>query len=318
MTANRSTGNDNSMTRPTLLVLAAGLGSRYGGFKQIDPVGPNGEILLDYAVYDAWRAGFGRVVFVINAELESSFREHFGPRVSTKIDVAFAHQRLDDLPAGFDLAPERRKPWGTGHAIRAARHVIAEPFAAINADDFYGRSSYQALADFLGHAGQGSPLPFAMVAFRLANTLSKHGSVARGVCTVGSASLLANVVERTRIEACPDGGARFLDDAGAWQPLDDDVPVSMNIWGFTPGIFPALETEFAEFLRAKAQDPKAEFFIPSVVDALIKRGVCRTTVLHSDEHWFGMTYREDRAEVSGRIAELTAAGIYPAPLWSTL
>jgi len=304
------------MTKPTVLILAAGIGSRYGGFKQIDPVGPNGEIVLDYAVYDAWRAGFGKVVFVIQADLEQAFRDHFDADLTAKLETAYVHQELSDLPPGFDLPAGRSKPWGTGHAIWTARNVIAEPFAVINADDFYGRDSYASLSRFLVEEAAAAPVPtYCMVAFRLANTLSEHGSVSRGICSVDAAGLLTDVVERTKIEAAPGGGARFKGADGAWQSLSGEEPASMNMWGFSPALFAALESEFAEFLRQRGTEPKSEFFIPTVVDNLIKQGRCRAAVLHTDEKWFGMTYREDRDMVVESIRALIDAGAYPESLW---
>ena len=306
------------MDKPTLLILAAGIGSRYGGFKQVDPVGPDGEIVLDYSAFDAWRAGFGQVVFVIQADLEQALREHFDSRLQGRLRVTYVPQKLNDLPNGFTLPTERRKPWGTGHAIWTARNAIDGAFAVINADDFYGPRSYRTMAEFLCSAEATAPTTptFCMVAFRLSNTLSAHGSVSRGICTVDRDGYLSNVVERTKIEPSPDGGARFVDAQGSWQPLLGNEPASMNMWGFTPEIFPALEREFVQFLESRATDPKAELFIPTVVDDLIKADACRTAVLHTDEKWFGMTYREDREKVTESIADLITAGTYPCPLWS--
>lgn len=301
------------MISPTLLVLAAGMGSRYGGIKQMDAVGPCGEFVLDYSVYDAWRAGFDAVVFVIRPELEEPLREHFGNRLDGRLRVRFAVQRLDDLPARVAVPGDRVKPWGTGHAIRAARGAVDGPFAVINADDYYGAGAYRSLAGFLA---QVSPKEhhYGMVAYRLGNTLSPHGSVARGICRLAADGTLAEVIERTCIERTANG-ARYRRDDGAWVALTGDEPASLNLWGFTPAIFGDLETLFAEFLASHAGDPKAEFYIPTAVDTLIRRGACRTAVLNTDEHWFGMTYREDRAVVAERIAERIAAGAYPHDLW---
>lgn len=308
------------MTKPTLLILAAGVGSRYGGFKQIDPVGPHGEIMLDYTVYDAWRTGFGKIVFVIREELDSAFREHFDARAGNRISLEYVHQKLGDLPAGCSAHPGREKPWGTGHAIWAARCAICEPFGVVNADDFYGRASYRALSTFLAEQQQeaaGGRPRFCMVAFVLRNTLSEHGGVSRGICSVAEDGYLTEVVERTRIEPAAGGGARYLRDDGQWCPLGGDEPASMNMWGFSPALFPALEALFVEFLRQADTVPKTEFYIPTVVDALIRQGACRAKVLHTDEKWFGMTYRDDREAVLRSLAELTASGVYPERLWDT-
>ncbi len=305
------------MGRPTLLILAAGMGSRYGGFKQVDPVGPNGQIVLDYSLYDAWRAGFGAAVFIVQESLEEEFRRHFAKAEAAGLDIRYVHQRLADLPEGHTMPEGRQKPWGTGHAIWAARDAIGEPFAVINADDFYGRQSYQILSDFLtpGPAPAGTVPHYCMVAFTLRNTLSEHGSVSRGICSVSPDRLLTAVVECTKIEAAADGGARSADASGQWQQFDGDELASMNMWGFTPGLFADLEVRFVEFLTERQTDLRAEFFIPSVVDDLIKNGGCRTTVLHTPEKWFGMTYREDREIVTARIAKLTQEGVYPEALW---
>ncbi|HQL09651.1 MAG TPA: nucleotidyltransferase [Lentisphaeria bacterium] len=301
------------MDAPTLLVLAAGLGSRYGGIKQMDPVGPDGEFVLDYSLYDAWRAGFRQVCLVIREELREPLREHFAAKLAGKMSLGFVVQRLDDLPAGFSCPAGRQKPWGTGHAIWSARNAISGPFAAINADDFYGAESYQVLADFM-RSPQCTATTYAMVAYKLANTLSEHGSVSRGVCSKDARGELQTVVERTQIEKTA-GGARYLDNAGQWQALTGQEPVSLNFWGFMPGLFAHLETLFREFLQARGQEAKSEFYIPTVVDTLIKRGECRAVVLESSERWFGMTYAEDRAVVVEQIRALTAAGRYPASLW---
>jgi len=306
------------MTKPTLLILAAGIGSRYGGFKQIDPLGPGGEISLDYALFDAWRAGFGRAVFVIRPELEAPIREHFGDRLRGRLETAFVFQAMDDLPAGFAPPAERKKPWGTGHAIRAARAVVREPFAAINADDFYGPAAYRVMAEFfrtMPAPRAGGAEPFAMVGFPVRNTLSPHGAVSRGICEVDAAGCLREVVERVKIEGDGGTGARYQDAAGGWQALPGSAVASMNFWGFTPALFPHLDALFDDFLAAHGQELKAEFFIPAVVDTLIKRGAATCQVLPTDDRWFGMTYPEDRPEVQRNIRALIAAGTYPERLW---
>ncbi len=302
------------MNSPTLLVLAAGMGSRYGGIKQMDPVGPEGEFVLDYSVYDAWRAGFANVVLVIRPELESPLREHFGDRLAGRLAVRYVHQRLSDLPPGFTVPSGREKPWGTGHAVWSARNAVRTPFGVINADDFYGRGAYGALARFL-RTPQPGGMTYCMVGYRLANTLSDHGSVSRGICTSDEDGMLVEVVERTAIEKTTHG-AKCRDETGNWVRLTGDEPASLNLWGFTPGLFPVLEELFAEFLRTRAGEPKAEFYIPTVVDTMIKRGLCRTALLNTDEHWFGMTYKEDRQRVVDNIARLIRDGLYPGRLWN--
>ncbi len=300
------------MAKATLLVLAAGLGSRYGGIKQMDPVGANGEFVLDYSMFDAVRAGFDKVVLVIRDELEEPLKEHF-KALDGKLEIAYVKQHLDDLPTGFTVPAERKKPWGTGHAIWTARNVIDTPFAAINADDFYGAKTYKALADFL-LSPECDANTYAMVAFQLNNTLSENGTVSRGICAADANGYLTSVVERTSIEGT-ENGARFKDDDGSWKPLTGFEPASMNFWGFAPSLFPRLEKLFVEFLQAKGQELKSEYYIPSVVDTLIKRGEVRAKMLQTPERWFGMTYAEDRAQVVAKVKELTAAGLYPEKLW---
>jgi hypothetical protein len=301
------------MSSPTLLVLAAGLGSRYGGIKQMDPVGPCGEFVLDYSIYDAWRAGFSEVVLVIRAELEEPLRQHFGTRLDGRVRVSYTCQRLDDLPPGFALPHGRQKPWGTGHAVWSARSAVRTSFGMINADDFYGAAAYRALAEFL-RGPRHDERTYAMVAYRLANTLSPYGSVARGICSRDAEGFLLEVNERTQIERA-ESGARYRREDGTWGQLRGDEPASLNLWGFHPSLFPALTALFAEFLHERGDQPTAEFYIPTAVDSLVKRGRCRTVVLDTDELWFGMTYKEDRALVMGRIADLIRTGDYPRDLW---
>lgn len=296
---------------PSLLILAAGLGSRYGGFKQIDPIGPAGEIILDYSIFDALRAGFSKVVIVTTPTLEPLLREHFAATLGPDANIVYTHQRLDDLPAGFALPPDRTKPWGTGHAIRAARSLIAEPFGVINADDFYGPSSYKVLAEFLSQEGPD----FSMVGFRLSKTLSEHGTVSRGICKADTEEFLVEIVEHTKVE--PFGsGARSMDSAGRWQPISTDSLASMNMWGFTPSLFEALESQFTDFLAKYGAEPKSEFFIPTVVDTLIQEKKVRCKMLRSEEQWFGMTYQEDRAAAAATIKKMVEEGRYPKSLRS--
>ena len=295
------------MPSPALLVLAAGMGSRYGGLKQLDAVGPNGETLLDYSVQDAIRAGFSRIVFLIRRDIENEFREKVGARYAGKIGVGYAFQELADLPAGFRPPAGRTKPWGTAHAVWCAREVMKEPFAAINADDFYGAETFSAAADFLGAADQSArPAQFAMVAFRLGRTLSEHGTVARGICTIGEGGRLDGIEELTDIARQPGGLIASGD-----RILGENTAVSMNFWAFTKQVFPLLENELRRFLEAEGGSEKAECYLPSAVAAMVAAGVAQVTVLETMSDWFGVTYREDRARVVQSIAALVAAGNYP-------
>lgn len=288
---------------PTLLVLAAGMGSRYGGLKQIDPVGPSGETVLDYAVFDAIRAGFGKVVFVIREEFLEAFRQTVTSKYSGRIPVEFVFQSLDQLPDGFTTPAGRQKPWGTGHAVWCARNAVKEPFAVINADDFYGKSSFSQLARFLGGAGEGH---FAIVGFRLANTLSENGTVSRGVCQARG-GMLESIVEVTAISGA---------DVGAGRRFSGEEIVSMNCWGFTPSLFGGLDALLRAFLAEKLADPKAEFYLPGAVSEMIRGAKAKVEVLASEDSWFGVTYREDREHVTKAIGDLVAKGAYPASLFS--
>ncbi len=297
--------------KPTLLVLAAGMGSRYGGLKQVDPVGPHGETIIDYSIYDAMRAGFGKLVFIIRHEIEEQFKQIVGSRFENRIEVAYAFQELDKLPTGFAVPAGRSKPWGTTHAIWMASDIIREPFAAINGDDFYGRESYQLLAEHL----RGGSRDQAMVGFILRNTLSDFGSVARGICDVDHANYLRSVIEMTQI--VKDGsGARNTDADGKNTPLSGEEAVSMNMWGFTPDIFDALREQFTAFLSQNGQDMKAECYIPSTVAQLVRAGTSRVKVLRTPSSWFGVTYKEDKPTVVQSIRALIAQGDYPENLWS--
>ncbi len=298
----------------TLVVLAAGIGSRYGGLKQIDPVGSDGELIIDYSLFDAVRAGFDRFVFVVRPDIASDFREVIGGRIEQRFACAYVQQQLHTaLPAGCRLPPDRVKPLGTAHAVLACADAVKEPFAVINADDFYGADAYRQLAGFL-RAQRLDGNDYAMVAYRLGKTLSEHGTVARGICAVSEDGWLQNIVEQTAIEATA-GGARARDDDGAWRPLDRNGLVSMNCWGFTPSLFRHLADRFPAFLESLAQRPKAEFFLPSVVDELLQRDECRVRVLRSEAQWFGVTYPADKAIVQQRVLSLVSEGLYPAPLW---
>ncbi|MCY3775984.1 MAG: NTP transferase domain-containing protein [Candidatus Aminicenantes bacterium] len=297
----------------TLLVLAAGMGSRYGGLKQIDPVGPGGETLLDYSVYDAVRAGFDRVVFIVRGDMESDFRDAAGRRIERRVAVEYCRQELEMVPGWFSIPPERRKPWGTGHAVLAARNAIDGNFAAVNADDFYGAGSYRKLAGHLQQAADCRRGDYGMVGFRLRETLSDHGTVARGVCR-SRQGLLEEVVELTRIARTSDG-AVYFDSEGQAHNLSGDELVSMNMWGFTPSIFDHLERAFARFLRERGGEDGAEFMIPTLVNDLVAAGQARVRVLRSSDAWFGVTYREDRDRVTSQIRELVSGGAYPERLW---
>tara|TARA_R100000027_G_scaffold5591_1_gene4602 strand:- start:26427 stop:27311 length:885 start_codon:yes stop_codon:yes gene_type:complete len=288
--------------KPTLLVLAAGMGSRYGGLKQIDPMGPNGETMLDYAVSDASKAGFGKVVFVIRREIEDAFREVVGKRVSNGIAVDYAFQDLADLPPSFAVPEEREKPWGTAHAVRAAREAVNEPFAVINADDYYGKEAFHSIGQWLSDQAIDQPA-VAMVGYRLENTLSRHGSVNRGMCVVEN-HLLRRIEEVEDIRRENDTIVRGSPPAGGRHDYSPATPVSMNFWGFTPAVFPLLEQAFDNFLRARINEPKSEWYLPAVVDDWISSGLIQCPVLETNSHWLGVTYPEDRAIVTQSLKDL--------------
>lgn len=296
------------------------MSSRYGGqSKQTDGMGPRGETLLDYSVFDALRAGFGRVVFIIRRETEDVFRERVVRRLERRLPVSLVFQDGGDLPPGFTAPAERSKPWGTGHAVRAARHEMREPFCVINADDFYGRAAFEVLGKFLRAAAaapeNGGPARFAMAGFRLKDTLSEHGKVSRGVCAVNASGELRGVEELTDIYRT-ESGAENRPAEGPPRSLTGGEIVSMNVWGFTPAVFPLLERDFAEFLRSGGlENPKAEFYIPAAVDAAIQKGDAVCEVLPVESRWFGVTYQEDRPRVREALRLLAESGAYPSPLW---
>ncbi len=303
------------MSEPTLLILAAGMGSRYGGLKQLDRVGPSGETIIDYSVFDARRAGFGKIVFVIRRDIEQAFREHIGHRVAEDIAIDYAYQELDDLPDGFTPPSERVKPWGTGHAVLAARDVIDEPFAVITADDFYGAEAHAAAAAYLRGAEDTDRADYCMAGYRLANTLSEFGGVSRGICRCDDDGRLDHVVETLGIEQRE--GRIHADDPhsdGHRISLTGDEIVSMTLWGFTPSIFGYLDSMFTEFLEARGGEAKSEFYLPFVVNKLIRTEQARVKVLDCNATWFGVTFRQDKPFVQQRIAELVEAGDYPSPL----
>ena len=300
--------------KPTLFVLAAGMGSRYGGLKQLDGLGPNGETIMDYSIYDAIRAGFGKVVFVIRRVFEADFREKIVSKYADRIPVELVFQELDNLPAGFKVPEGREKPWGTNHAVLMGKDVIHEPFAVINADDYYGRESFQVLADYLKSI-EGTEGKYAMVGYRVSNTLSESGSVARGVCETNEQGFLTKVTERTKILREEDGVIRFIEEDGK-TALDENTSVSMNMWAFTPDYFRYSEQCFVEFLKEHGNELKSESYIPSLVDELIHSGKATCRVLDTPSRWFGVTYATDRPQVVEKFAQLVKDGVYPSPLFA--
>ncbi|MBL9116438.1 MAG: nucleotidyltransferase [Verrucomicrobiaceae bacterium] len=303
--------------KPTLLILAAGMGSRYGGLKQIDPMGPAGETVMDFSVFDAIRAGFGKVVFVIRRDFEQQFKEQVGSKFEGRIPVEYAFQALDDLPSGFTVPEGRTKPWGTAHAMLAAESLIKEPCVMINADDFYGQDAYAVIAAYLNtvQSSSSDKAQYCMVGFKLSNTLSDHGSVARGVCKVSPDGLLSSVTEMTKIFKT-SSGAENREDENAPVALTGNESVSMNFWGFTPDFFGHLRAAFLEFLQARGQELKSECYVPFVVDSLIQEGKAEVRVLPTSSKWFGVTYPEDKQVVVDSIKALTDNGDYPSPLWA--
>ena len=297
----------------TLVVLAAGMGSRYGGLKQLDPMGPNGETIMDYSVYDAVRAGFNRVVFVIRKDFEAEFRERIGRKYESLLTVDYAFQQLDDLPAGFSVPDGREKPWGTGHALLAARNILKTPFAVINADDFYGADSYRQLAGYLADPPASDLVRGVIATFILAKTWSEHGSVARGICSVDDQGLLRKVTEFTKIVKTENGAADHSDPENQ-ADFTGEEPVSMNSWGFMPEFLEKLEELFVEFLKVKGTELKSEFYLPGAVDQLISLNQAVITARCSRDSWFGVTYREDRPLVQENLKKLVDSGEYPTPL----
>ena len=299
--------------KPTLLILAAGIGSRYGGLKQLDKVGPNGETIIDYSIYDAIQAGFGKVVFVIRENIEADFRAFFDEKLKGKIEVEYVFQETNKIPKGLHFNPERQKPWGTGHAVLMAKDVIHENFAVINADDFYGREAYQTLTAYFNSENRADS-DYCMVAYELKNTLSENGYVSRGQCKSDKNSFLFDVIERTHIEQ-KDSAIVFQDENKKLIELEKDTLVSMNFWGFTPSYFDFLEEKFSRFILSNTTNLKAEFYIPSVVNDLIEEKRAKVKVLHSKASWFGVTYKEDKAGVMHNIQALVSTGKYPEKLW---
>ena len=297
----------------SLVILAAGIGRRYGGLKQMDSVGPSDELIMDYSIFDAIRAGFKRVVFVISRDIEDPFKSTIGARVEKHISTAYVFQELSDLPAGYSVPTVRKKPWGTAHAVLACACAVDGPLAVINADDFYGRESYSILSDFLERTSNDDTR-YCMVGFVLRNTLSEHGSVARGICEVGTDRCLRSVVERTDIERTGTE-IHCVGSDNRKQFLTGDEPVSLNMWGFKPSVFEYLRDEFKSFLDSSTNEPGAEFFVPTVVNKLIAEEKVSVELLRTRDSWFGSTYREDKAGVVARIRDLVESGTYPRSLW---
>lgn len=300
--------------KPALLILAAGIGSRYGGMKQIDQVGPSGEAIIDYSLYDALQAGFGKIVFVIRKEIETDIREFLKNKLTGKIDVEFVYQELDMIPEGFVCPADRIKPWGTAHAVWVAAKAIKEPFVAINADDFYGRGSYIKMAEYLISSSHAKSTNFCMIGYQIQHTLSEHGSVSRGICEADDKSCLKAVVERTEIFR-KNGGIVFRDENSHEVPISPDTLVSMNIWGFTPAIFTYIENQLSEFIKQNISNIKAELYIPKIVNDIIKNGKGNVKILPASDKWFGVTYKEDKPLAVQNIYKLIEQGIYPDNLW---
>lgn len=297
----------------SLVVLAAGMGSRYGGLKQMDSFGPNGETIIDYSLYDAYRAGFDHVVFIIRDFFAPKFKEAFAPKMEGRMKVDYVYQELKNIPVPFDIPEGRERPWGTGHAVWVAHPYVDGPFAVINADDYYGPEAYSTLYEFL--KAETEKEEYGVVGYRLDNTLSEHGTVNRGVCKTDDQGYLEQVIECKQIGRNADGTISFPSDDGTPLFLAKDTPVSMNMWAFFPSYFNYFNDQFKEFLQKEGQDLKSEFYIPTLVDTLIRTGERKTKVLHSDSEWFGVTYQEDKEFVSKRLKDLLEDGVYPYNLW---
>ena len=299
--------------KPTLLILAAGIGSRYGGLKQVDGIGPGGEAIIEYSIYDAIRAGFGKVVFVIRRDIEAAFKAKFANKFQDQIEVRYVFQHIDSPVEGIDQFPERTKPWGTGHAVLVAASEIKEPFAVINADDYYGVTGFKAMADFLKE--KCTPDAYCMVGYIIKNTLSDNGTVSRGVCEMDQNNHLITVVERTKVQRLKEG-VFYQDEKGALHQLDENGLVSMNLWGFHPDVFEVARKLFVDFIKKRGHEPKSEFYIPYIVNHLLETNAITLTVLPNDERWYGITYKEDREPVEAAFKQLAGEGRYPVPLWN--
>lgn len=304
------------MKDPVLVIMAAGMGSRYGGLKQIDPIDEEGNLIIDFSIYDAIKAGFKKVVFVIKEELEKDFRERIGDRIAAQVEVAYVYQRLQNLPQGFPVPEQRVKPWGTGHAVLSCIDTVDGPFAVINADDYYGAGAFRSIYDFLVQTQEES-YRYAMVGYLLENTLTEHGHVARGVCKISNEGNLSEITERTRIEKTASGASFTEDDGKSWTEITKGSIVSMNMWGFHNSILMELQERFHTFLEKEVpENPlKAEYFLPTVVGQLIKEGKASVKVLRSEDKWYGVTYKEDKEVVIQAIGDLKARGFYPEKLW---
>lgn len=305
------------MKKPVLVIMAAGMGSRYGGLKQIDPVDGQGHIIMDFSLYDAVKAGFEKVIFVIKRENEEDFKEVIGNRIARIVEVEYAFQDMEDIPEGFEVPEGREKPWGTGHAVLSGRKLVDGPFVVINADDYYGRSAFSQIYDYLISHEDGEKYNYAMVGYVLENTLTENGHVARGVCTTDENSHLSGITERTRIEKRGEETAYTEDEGATWHVIPEGSIVSMNLWGFTEGFMKELEEGFAPFLEKglKENPQKCEYFLPSVVNRLLEEGKAEVTVLKSDDRWYGVTYKEDKQTVMDAIKSMKEKGMYPQKLW---
>ncbi|SHM51961.1 Nucleotidyl transferase [Anaerosporobacter mobilis DSM 15930] len=305
------------MEKPVLVIMAAGMGSRYGGLKQIDAVDEQGHIIIDFSIFDAIRAGFRKIIFIIKHEMEEEFKEVIGDRIEKIVEVEYVFQEVTKVPDNFTVPDERVKPWGTGHAILCCKDKVKGPFAVINADDFYGREAFTKIYDFLDTIKENQSTVYTMVGYQLENTLTENGSVARGVCDVNEEGFLTEITERTKIERFPDGAKYFDSEQDTWEDIPFDKTVSMNLWGFKEDIMKELEEEFNKFLEREVSinPTKSEFFLPTVVQHMIEKQKVQVKVLNSDDKWFGVTYKEDKEVVQNEIAKLKKQGVYPTNLW---
>ena len=304
------------MSKPSLVILAAGMGSRYGGLKQLDKFGPNGEAIIDYSLYDALKAGFGKIIFIIRESFKSDMEAAFAYKLDGKVEYHFVNQDISMVPSGVQIHPERTKPWGTAHAVWVAKDFIREPFGVINADDFYGAESYQILADFLNGLSATDITSYCTVGYYLRNTLSEHGTVNRGICDVDQNNFLIGVTERTKIKRCEDGVIRYDSESEDPKPLKDDDFASMNMWGCVPNYFNVTDRHFKSFLQENGMDPKSEYYIPTVIDYMINNRLANVKVLPSESTWFGVTYPEDKPSVMISLQKLLDEGKYPTNLWA--
>ncbi len=300
--------------RPTLLILAAGMGSRYGGLKQIDAIGPSGEAIIDYSIFDAIRAGFGKITFIIRRDIEKAFRELFEPKLSGRIEMEFVYQELDMVPEGISFSKDRVKPWGTAHAVWVARNHVREPFVVINADDFYGAGSYRSLVEYMATNSDPASTRYSMIGYQVKHTISDFGSVSRGICDATDDQYLKAVVERTELVKNGDQ-YYYSEESGGQVSLTGEELVSMNIWGFTPEVFNQLDKAFSDFIRINADKLKSELYIPKVVNDLVSAGQASVKILPAGGQWFGVTYQEDKPLAVQNISDLISGGIYPPKLW---